>query len=143
MGPESTPREILSGICTIAVVGASPDPTRPSYGVMEYLLAQGYRVIPVRPGAGEILGMPISDSLAGIDEPIHMVVVFRSSDAAPEVARQAVAVGATALWLQPGCVSDAAREIAVGAGLAFAQNLCAGQVHRDEDVGAVGPPCVP
>lgn len=143
MGPDSTPAEILKETCTIAMIGASPDPSKPSYGVMEYLMAQGYKVIPVRPGEGEILGMPIVNSLEEIDEPIHMVDVFRKSEAAPEVARQAVAVGATSLWLQPGCVSDDARDIATQAGLAFAEDICTKQVHRDEGVGAIGPSLLP
>lgn len=139
MGPESTPAEILAGTCTIAMIGASPDPGRPSYGVMQYLLEQGYKVIPVRPGDGDVLGVPVVNSLAEIDEPIHMVDVFRKSDAAPDIAREAVAVGATSLWLQPGCVSDEAGGIARAAGLAFAQDLCTRQVHRDEGVGPIGP----
>ena len=129
MGPESTPAEILAGTCTIAMIGASPDPDKPSYGVMQYLLEQGYKVIPVRPGDGDVLGVPVVNSLAEIDEPIHM----------EDVAREAVAVGATSLWLQPGCISDEAGEIARAAGLAFAQDLCTRQVHRDEGVGPIGP----
>ena len=143
MGPDSTPAEILAGTCTIAMIGASPDPEKPSHGVMLYLLEQGYKVIPVRPGGGEVLGIPVVGSLAEIDEPIHMVDVFRKSEAAPEIAREAVAVGATSLWLQPGCVSDEARQIATQAGLAFAEDLCTRQVHRDEGVGAVGPSLLP
>lgn len=143
MGPDSTPAEILAGTCTIAMIGASPDPDKPSHGVMLYLLEQGYKVIPVRPGEGDVLGIPVVGSLAEIDEPVHMVDVFRKSEAAPEVAREAVAIGATSLWLQPGCVSDEAREIATSAGLAFAQDLCTRQVHRDEGVGAVGPSLLP
>ena len=143
MGPDSTPAEILTETCTIAMIGASPDPAKPSYGVMEYLMAQGYKVIPVRPGEGEILGMPIVNSLAGIDEPIHMVDVFRKSEAAPDIAREAVAAGATSLWLQPGCVSDEARDIATSAGLAFAQDICTRQVHRDQAVGPIGPSLLP
>lgn len=143
MGPDSTPAEILAGTCTIAMIGASPDPEKPSHGVMLYLLEQGYKVIPVRPGEGDVLGIPVVNSLAEIDEPVHMVDVFRKSEAAPEVAREAVAIGATSLWLQPGCVSDEAREIATSAGLAFAQDLCTRQVHRDEGVGAVGPSLLP
>jgi uncharacterized protein len=139
MGPESTPAEILAGTCTIAMIGASPDPAKPSYGVMQYLLAQGYKVIPVRPGEGEVLGVPVVGSLAQINEPVHMVDVFRKSEAAPEIAREAVAIGATSLWLQPGCVSDEAGEIARAAGLAFTQDVCTRQVHRDEGVGAIGP----
>ncbi|MSO43839.1 MAG: CoA-binding protein [Thermoleophilia bacterium] len=140
MGPGSTPVEILRETCVIAMVGASPDPGKPSYGVMEYLLAQGYRVIPVRPGGGEVLGVAVVGSLAEIEGPIHMVDVFRSSDAAPGIAREAVAVGALSLWLQPGCVSEEAGEIAHAAGLAFATDICAQQVHRDEGLGSVGPP---
>lgn len=143
MGPDSTPADILRETCTIAMIGASPDPDKPSYGVMQYLLEQGYKVIPVRPGEGEVLGIPVVNSLAEIDGPIHMVDVFRKSEAAPEIAREAVAVGATSLWLQPGCVSDEAGEIARAAGLAFAQDLCTRQVHRDEGVGAVGPSLLP
>jgi predicted CoA-binding protein len=143
MGSDSTPAEILAGTCTIAMIGASPDPEKPSYGVMQYLLEQGYRVIPVRPGDGDVLGIPVVNSLAEIDEPVHMVDVFRKSEAAPEIAREAVAIGATSLWLQPGCVSDEARDIATSAGLAFAEDLCTRQVHRDEGVGSVGPSLLP
>ena len=143
MGPDSTPADILRETCTIAMIGASPDPDKPSYGVMQYLLEQGYKVIPVRPGEGDVLGIRVVNSLAEIDGPIHMVDVFRKSEAAPEIAREAVAVGATSLWLQPGCVSDEAGEIARAAGLAFAQDLCTRQVHRDEGVGAVGPSLLP
>jgi predicted CoA-binding protein len=143
MGPDSTPADILRETCTIAMIGASPDPDRPSYGVMQYLLEQGYKVIPVRPGDGDVLGIPVVNSLAEIDGPIHMVDVFRKSEAAPDIAREAVAVGATSLWLQPGCVSDEAGEIARAAGMAFAEDLCTRQVHRDEGVGAVGPSLLP
>ena len=140
MGPDSTPAEILGEACVIAMIGASPDPEKPAYGVMEYLLAQGYRVIPVRPGGGEVLGQPVAGSLAEIDIPIHVVDVFRRSDAAPEIAREAVAAHAQALWLQPGCISDEAGDIARSAGLAFAEDICTRQVHRDEGVGPIGPP---
>ena len=139
MGPDSTPADILRETCTIAMIGASPDPAKPSYGVMQYLLEQGYKVIPVRPGEGEVLGVPVVNSLADIGEPVHMVDVFRKSEAAPDIAREAAAIGATSLWLQPGCVSPEAGDIARFAGLAFAEDLCTRQVHRDEGVGAIGP----
>ncbi len=139
MGPESTPAEILAGTCTIAMIGASPDPSKPSHGVMQYLLEQGYKVIPVRPGGGDVLGVPVVASLADINEPVHMVDVFRKSEAAPDIAREAVAIGATSLWLQPGCVSTEAGDVARAAGLAFAEDVCTRQVHRDEGVGAIGP----
>ena len=143
MGPDSTPAEILAGTCTIAMVGASPDPSRPSHGVMLYLLEQGYMVIPVRPGDGDVLGIPVVNALADIDQPVHMVDVFTRAEAAPALAREAVAIGATAVWLQPGCVSDEARAVATTAGLAFVEDICTRQVHRDEGVGPVGPSLLP
>src|SRR5512134_2299599 len=90
-----TPAEILAGARTIALVGASPRPERPSNSVMGYLLRHGYRVIPVRPmGPAEILGQRRVASLAEIEEPIDLVDVFRRSEFCPDVARQAVAAGA-------------------------------------------------
>ena len=98
---------------------------------MRYLLAAGYRVIPVRPrDCDEVLGIPCVTSLAEIDEPIDLVDVFRRSEHAPDVAREAVAVGAKALWLQIGVVSDEARTIAEEAGLDYVENECTAIVHR-------------
>ena len=88
-----TPEQILQETKTIALVGASPNPDRPSHGVMRYLLAQGYRVIPVRPDGAEILGLPSVSSLAEIEEPIDLVDVFRREEAAPDHAREAVEAG--------------------------------------------------
>jgi uncharacterized protein len=116
---------------TIALVGASPRPERPSHGVMRYLLGAGYRVIPVRPGdCDEVLGIPCVASLVEIDEPIDLVDVFRRPEYTPEVAREAVAVGAKALWLQLGVVSDEARKIAKDAGMDYVENECTAIVHR-------------
>ena len=86
-----TPEEILREARTIAVVGASPDPGRPSHAVMRYLVAQGYKVIPVHPTAAEVLGEPCVASLAEIDEPIDLVDVFRRAEFCPGVAEEAVA----------------------------------------------------
>jgi predicted CoA-binding protein len=98
---------------------------------MRYLLAAGYRVIPVRPrDCDEILGIPCVASLAEIEEPIDLVDVFRRSEHTPDVAREAVAVGAKALWLQLGVVSDEARKIAEDAGLDYVENECTAIVHR-------------
>jgi predicted CoA-binding protein len=100
-----TPAEILRDARTIAVVGASPRPNRPSHGVMRYLLSEGYRCIPVRPrDCDEVLGVPCVQTLAEIDEPIDLVDVFRRPEFCPDVARDAVAAGAGALWLQLGIV---------------------------------------
>ena len=122
--------EILSEARTIALVGASPRPERPSNSVMRYLLDAGYRVIPVRPvGPSEILGRPRVASLAEIDEPIDLVDVFRRSEFCPGVAEEAVAAGARALWLQLGVVSGEARAIAEAAGLDYVEDECTAIVH--------------
>jgi predicted CoA-binding protein len=124
-----TPEEILAGSRTIALVGASPRPHRPSHGVMRYLLAAGYRVIPVRPRVDEVLGVPAVASLAEIEEPIDLVDVFRRAEFTPDVARQAAAAGAKALWLQLGIVSTEAREIAQAADMDYVEDLCTAVVH--------------
>jgi uncharacterized protein len=127
-----SPEQILADARTIAVVGASPRPDRPSYGVMRYLLEQGYRCIPVRPlDCDEVLGVPCVASLADVDEPIDVVDVFRRSDAVARHAREAVEVGARALWLQLGVVSSEARAIASQAGLDYVEDACTAVVHRE------------
>ena len=98
---------------------------------MRYLLDAGYRVIPVRPrDCDEVLGVPCVASLAEIEESIDLVDVFRRPEYTPDVAREAVAVGAKALWLQLGVVSDEARRIAEEAGLDYVENECTAIVHR-------------
>jgi uncharacterized protein len=127
------PAEILADARTIAVVGASPKPDRPSHGVMRYLLEQGYRCIPVRPrGCDEVLGVPCVRALAEIEEPIDLVDVFRRPEACPEVARETVAAGARSLWLQLGIVSPEARRIADAAGIDYVEDECTKMVHARE-----------
>lgn len=96
---------------------------------MRYLLAQGYRCIPVNPACGEVLGVPSVATLAEIDEPIDLVDVFRRPEFCAAHAREAVAAGARALWLQLGIVSPEARRIAVEAGLDYVENSCTAVVH--------------
>ena len=125
-----TPAEILANARTIAIVGASPKPHRPSHGVMRYLLAQGYDVIPVRPvGCDAVLGVPCARTLAEIERPIDLVDVFRRPNACPDVARDAVAVGAGAVWLQLGIVSAEARRIVETAGIDYVEDQCTKIVH--------------
>jgi predicted CoA-binding protein len=125
-----TALEIMAGARTIALVGASPRPERPSNSVMRYLLDQGYRVIPVRPvGPAEIHGVRRVASLGEIDEPIDLVDVFRRAEFCPGVAEEAVAAGVGALWLQLGIVSPDARRIAEEAGLDYVENACTAIVH--------------
>jgi uncharacterized protein len=131
--PVRSPAEILRDARTIALVGASPKPDRPSHGVMRYLLAQGYDVIPVRPrDCDEVLGVPCVTSLHEIDRQIDLVDVFRRAELTPPHAREAVEVGAGALWLQLGIVSEESRRIAEGAGLDYVEDLCTAVVHRYE-----------
>jgi uncharacterized protein len=126
-----TPEQILRDARTIALVGASPKPTRPSYSVMRYLLAHGYRVIPVRPlDCDDVLGIPCVASLDQIEEPIDLVDVFRREDAAAGHAREAVAVGANSFWLQLGLRSPEARRICEDAGLDYVEDECTAIVHR-------------
>jgi len=118
--------EILKGVKTIAMVGASANPERPSYQVMAFMQKAGYRVIPVNPGlAGrELLGEAAFASLTDITEQVDMVDVFRPAEACPAIAEDAVFIGATCLWLQEGIISDQAASIAEAAGLDVVMDLC-------------------
>ena len=128
-----SPQQILAEARTIALVGASPKPDRPSHGVMRYLLAQGYDVIPVRPAdCDEVLGVPCVRTLAEIDRPIDLVDVFRRAELTPPHAEEAVGAGAGALWLQLGIVSADSRAIAERAGIDYVEDLCTAVVHRYE-----------
>jgi predicted CoA-binding protein len=125
-----SPEEILREARTIAVVGASPDPARPSHGVTAYLLRAGYRVLPVNPVADEVLGLRCLASLAELEEPVDLVDVFRRPEHCGEVAREAVAAGAGALWLQLGVVSPEARRVAEEHGMDYVEDACTAIVHR-------------
>ncbi len=117
---------ILSDVKTIGMVGASPDPTKFSYGVLRVLHEQGYNMKPVNPveAGNEIRGLKVYASLADIDEPVDMVQVFRASEALPGIAREAVAIGAKVLWGQIGVYHEEAARIAEDAGLRVVMNRC-------------------
>jgi len=123
-------REILRGKKLIAMVGASSNPERPSNHVLEYLLNAGYVVYPVNPKDEQLFGQKVYRSLHDIPVPVDIVDVFRNSDQAPEVALEAVAIGAKVLWMQEGVVSEEAREIALKAGLQVVMNRCMLKEHR-------------
>ncbi len=125
-----TPEEILRSAQTIAVVGASPDPSRTSHRVMRYLQRVGYRCIPVNPNAEEVLGERSYPSLADLPEPVDLVDVFRRVEYCADVAREAAAIGAPALWLQLGLRSAEARDVADEAGMEYVEDACTAVVHR-------------
>jgi predicted CoA-binding protein len=117
-------RAILESARTIAVVGLSPRPGRASNQVARYLVAAGYRVIPVNPGHTEILGLPCHRDLRAVPEPVDIVDCFRRSDRIDAIAEDAVAIGAKVLWLQLGVVNEAAARLAARSGLAVVMDRC-------------------
>ena len=120
---------IYAGTKTIAVVGASGDPAKPAHEIPRYLQQQGYRILPVNPRGGELLGEPVARSLAEVEGPVDVVEVFRPAAEAPQVAREAVKVAAKVLWLQLGIESEEARQIAEAAGLTVVMDRCMGETH--------------
>ena len=124
--PDPYLRGILTGVRTIAVVGASPRRVRPSHGVMAYLQRRGYRAIPVNPNAagGTIHGETCYATLAEIPEPIDMVDIFRRAEAAGGVVDEAIAVGAKVVWMQLGVRDDDAAIRAEAHGIKVVMNRC-------------------
>jgi predicted CoA-binding protein len=116
--------EILTRYDTITVVGASRATAKPAHYVPAHMQSHGWRIIPINPVAEEILGETVHRTLAEVGEQVGLVDVFRPSDKTPDIARQAVAVGATALWLQLHIASVEARRIAEDAGLLYVENRC-------------------
>jgi hypothetical protein len=116
--------EVLASAKTIAVVGASRDPRKAGGSVPEGLQRRGFRIIPINPFADELFGERAYRSLADVPEKIDLVDVFRPAADAPEIARQAVAIGAKALWLQEDIRSEEARRIAEEAGLDYIEDEC-------------------
>lgn len=123
-------REVLRSARRIAVVGLSDRPSRPSYGVASYLRSAGYDVVPVNPHVREVLGRSSYRNLRAVPGPVDVVLVFRRPEAVPEVVEDALAVGARAVWLQPGARHDGAAHRARRAGLRVVVDACAAVVHR-------------
>lgn len=119
-------KSLLESSRTVAIVGLSTDSEKPSSKIAEILVRAGYDVIPVHPKATEILGRRVYSSLRDIPVPVDIVDVFRPADEAPGIAHEAVAIGATTLWLQLGIASGEARAIAEGAGLRYVEDTCIG-----------------
>jgi predicted CoA-binding protein len=115
---------ILARTRRIAVVGLSADPGRASHDVAAALQARGYEIVPVNPNAEEVLGERAYDTLADVDGHVDLVDVFRREEHLADVARQAVSIGADALWNQQGLRSDEARHIAADAGMDYVEDRC-------------------
>lgn len=122
-------KQLLTDATTIAMVGASSNPDKASYGIMQKLQSVGYRVIPVNPRETEILGERSYPSLADVPGHIDIVDVFRRAEDTPGIADEAVKVGAKALWLQTGIVSEDAATRATAGGLTVVMDACIGATH--------------
>lgn len=123
-------RDLLAEPRSIAVVGCSPDPGRPSHDVARLLLERGHRVLPVNPAHGEILGLPCHPDLRAVPGPVDVVDVFRRPEHVAAIAAEAIAIGARALWLQLGVVDEAAALRAQAAGLLVVMDRCPAIEYR-------------
>ncbi|MFN2543840.1 MAG: CoA-binding protein [Actinomycetota bacterium] len=135
MENEDELRRIYDETKTIAVVGASGDPTKPGHEIPRYLRGQGYRIIPVSPKGGELLGETVRTSLDEIDEPVDAVDVFRPPPEAMAIAEGAAKIGAKVLWFQEGTDAEEAVEYARNAGLTVIHGRCMGATHGQLGLG--------
>ncbi len=109
---------------TVAVVGLSPNPKRPSHQVARYLQKAGYQIIPVNPGYAEILGQPCHPDLRSVPVPVDIVDIFRKAEAVEPIVREAIAIGAKVIWMQQGIVNETAARLAEEAGLTVVMDRC-------------------
>lgn len=119
-----TAQQILAEASVIAVVGASREPWKPSHAVPLQMLRHGWRILPVNPYADEVFGVPAVPTLADLAEPVDLVNVFRPGPEAARFVREAVAIGAPAVWLQSGIVSAEGRRVATEAGIDYVEDRC-------------------
>jgi predicted CoA-binding protein len=127
--PDEVLKTILVDSKTIAIVGASSNPEKPSHGIMKRLLSAGYHVIPVNPHETEVLGQKAYASLEAIAEPVDIVDVFRRSEDTPPIADDAAKIGAKVIWLQSGISNEDTAKRAKDAGLTVVMNKCIGATH--------------
>ena len=123
-------KDTLGNCKTVAVVGISPKPDRPSYIVAAYLQSKGYRIIPVNPTTDEILGETAYPDLGSVPEKIDVVQVFRRSEDVPPVVDDAIRAGAKVVWMQEGIVNEEAARKAREAGLQVVMDTCMRSAHR-------------
>lgn len=121
---------ILSKYRSIAVVGASANPERPSYQIASYLIGEGYQVYPVNPNAREILGRPSYPSLSSIPETVEVVNIFRRSEDVMPIVDEAIKIGARVVWMQTGVINEKAAAKARDAGLLVIMNKCILEEHQ-------------
>ena len=124
-------RQILTRFKTIAVVGISEKPDRPSYRVAEYLQKNGYRIIPVNPVLQEVFGEKAYPDLKSIPEKVEIVDIFRKPDAVPDIVDQAIQIGAKVIWMQENIVHNTAADKARNAGLQVVMNKCILKEHAN------------
>ncbi len=122
--------ELLNRVKTIAVVGLSSDPMRPSFGVSQYMQRKGYRIIPVNPNESTILGEKAYASLSEVPEKIDLVDVFRRPEFVPEIVEEVIRLKVPAVWLQEGVIHQAAAKRARDAGLTVVMDRCILKEHR-------------
>lgn len=115
---------ILADVRTIAVVGLSDKPERPSHAVARYLQERGYRILPVNPKIREVLGEKAYPSLREIPEPVDLVDVFRTPEEVPPIAEEAIRIGAKYFWMQEGVEHREAEEMLAGAGIPVVADRC-------------------
>lgn len=121
---------ILAATRTIAVVGLSDKPDRPSHDIPAYLQSQGYRIIPVNPRLAEALGENAYPSLREVPQPVDVVEIFRRSEDVPPIVEDAITIGAKVIWMQEGIVNQAAASRAEAAGLTVVMDTCMGETHK-------------
>lgn len=117
-------------IKTIAIVGLSDKPDRPSYKVGQYLLEQGFKIFPVNPNVEEVFGLKSFKSLKEIKEPVDIVDIFRKSEFVEPIVDEAIKIGAKAVWMQEGVVNEKAAAKARSAGLTVVMNMCMMKEHK-------------
>jgi len=122
--------KILNSSRTVTVVGLSSKPDRPSYRVANYLKEQGYKIIPINPAEKEILGEPCYPDLASVPTSIDVVDIFRRSDEVLPIVKEAIKIGAKAVWMQEGVVNEEAASRAREAGLVVVMDKCIRKEHR-------------
>ncbi len=131
MGLDADPAQILRDSLTIAVVGLSPKAERPSHQVAAYLLAAGYKIIPVNPGHERLMGLAAYPDLASIPGKVDIVAIFRNPKEVPAIVESAIAIGAKVVWMQLGIVHEQAAAKARAAGLTVIMDRCLQIDHQN------------